>query len=386
MTPRAIGASLDEYRTCPCCHGPSSLFLSTGMGGNGTKDAATAELSAEQAADKFAALLGLNQTPETEFESPPHEKSRCEDATEELCRLWGTLMPGEENPTNPIICAFCAKYLPSLVASYKAEPCAFGPHYRMLVAVLQSNYFAKFMRTPQGSELYAFFVDNIITSNHPLRPSWASSSLRPTRTNINCTSSPCPRTFAHSWTTGFARRRHIVWDSFRLLTSPAPPPYRKRKQSKGGAARGQRRGPRRLMLVSTRESCRTSSRVYAFRVLDFSFLSFFRFTHSLVSFSSTESSTSSRAASAMRRCSSRSLDGRRSTATLCCTRTSTNICGRKVISEMMRVMWLRARRERAKPNSAASSAGAAIPSRIAVKCTRRKIGLCTSNGVSRRCT
>jgi hypothetical protein len=34
----------------------------------------------------------------------------------------------------------------------------------MLVAVLQSNYFAKFMRTPQGSELYAFFVDNIITS------------------------------------------------------------------------------------------------------------------------------------------------------------------------------------------------------------------------------
>ncbi|KAJ7844849.1 hypothetical protein B0H13DRAFT_2096068 [Mycena leptocephala] len=167
MTPRAIGASLDEYRTCPCCHGPSSLFLSTGMGGNGTEDAATAELSAEQAADKFAALLGLNQTPETEFESPPHEKSRCEHATEELCRLWGTLMPGEENPTNPIICAFCAKYLPSLVASYKAEPCAFGPHYRMLVAVLQSNYFAKFMRTPQGSELYAFFVDNIITSNHP---------------------------------------------------------------------------------------------------------------------------------------------------------------------------------------------------------------------------
>jgi hypothetical protein len=50
------------------------------------------------------------------------------------------------------------------VASYKAEPCALGPHYRMLIAVLQSNYFAKFMRTPQGSELYAFFVDNIITS------------------------------------------------------------------------------------------------------------------------------------------------------------------------------------------------------------------------------
>ncbi|KAJ7765507.1 hypothetical protein DFH07DRAFT_955750 [Mycena maculata] len=152
-TPRAIGASLDEYRTCPCCHGPSSLFVSTGMGGNGTKDAATAKLSAEQAADKFAALLGLNQTPEIEFELPPHEKSRCEDATEELCRLWGTLMPGEENPTDPIICAFCAKYLPSLVASYKADPCAFGPHFRMLIAVLQSNYFAKFMRTPQGSEL-----------------------------------------------------------------------------------------------------------------------------------------------------------------------------------------------------------------------------------------
>jgi hypothetical protein len=131
--------------------------------------------------------------------------------------------------------------------------------------------------------LYSIWVQERCSSSDkkrrttPLRPSWASSSLRPvrprpyhypvplnlhhtspsppsrqTRTNINCTSSPCPRTFAHSWTTGFARRRHIVWDSFRLLTSPAPPPYRKRKQSKGGAARGQRRGRRRLMLASTR--------------------------------------------------------------------------------------------------------------------------------------
>ncbi|KAF7358677.1 hypothetical protein MSAN_01206700 [Mycena sanguinolenta] len=36
----------------------------------------------------------------------------------------------------------------------------------MLLAVLQSNYFAKYMRSRDGPELYAFFVQEIISKNH----------------------------------------------------------------------------------------------------------------------------------------------------------------------------------------------------------------------------
>ncbi|KAJ7192948.1 hypothetical protein B0H12DRAFT_1082623 [Mycena haematopus] len=118
--------------------------------------------TAEEAADKLAAVLGLTPTGFTV------KHRNCVDASEELRDLWAALMPCEdEDPTDPIVCAFCARFLPSLISAYKAAPCVEGPYHCMLLAVLQSNYFAKYMRTPLGSELYAFFANQILSKNHP---------------------------------------------------------------------------------------------------------------------------------------------------------------------------------------------------------------------------
>ncbi|KAJ7932333.1 hypothetical protein B0H13DRAFT_1857160 [Mycena leptocephala] len=119
-------------------------------------------ISSEEAAAKFADVLGVTPTCFTRHEGP------CEDATDKLRDLWTALMRCEyEDPTDPIICAFCAKFLPSLISAYKADPCVNGLYHWMLLAVLQSNYFAKDLRGPLGSELYEFFVDLVLSRNHP---------------------------------------------------------------------------------------------------------------------------------------------------------------------------------------------------------------------------
>ncbi|KAF8143645.1 hypothetical protein K438DRAFT_1993709 [Mycena galopus ATCC 62051] len=129
---------------------------------DGSTSTVAALFTADEAASRLAALLGL--TP-AGFTLEGH--TNCVEATEKLRDLWTALMPCEdEDPSDPILCVFCAKFLPSLVSAYMAAPCAEVPHHCMLVAVLQSNYFAKYMRTPLGAELYAFFVDQILTWNH----------------------------------------------------------------------------------------------------------------------------------------------------------------------------------------------------------------------------
>ncbi|KAJ7896958.1 hypothetical protein B0H13DRAFT_2275936 [Mycena leptocephala] len=85
------------------------------------------------------------------------------DATEKLGDIWNELMPGEiEDGTHPIVCLFCAKYLPSLVSAYKAAPSVTGPYHAMLISIAQSLYFAKFMRSPAGAELYSFYAAQIL--------------------------------------------------------------------------------------------------------------------------------------------------------------------------------------------------------------------------------
>ncbi|KAJ7878159.1 hypothetical protein B0H14DRAFT_2567423 [Mycena olivaceomarginata] len=116
-------------------------------------------ITAEDAASRLATLLGLTPTGFIGYTDD------CVDATDKLRNLWTALMPSEaEDPTDPIIRAFCAKFLPSL-------PSVEGPYHRMLLAVLQSNYFAKYMRSPLGSELYPFFVNQVINGvSHHLSP------------------------------------------------------------------------------------------------------------------------------------------------------------------------------------------------------------------------
>ncbi|KAJ7481091.1 hypothetical protein B0H11DRAFT_2024152 [Mycena galericulata] len=157
MNTRVASRNIEENRICPCCHGRTLLGISTGLADpNATQpDIDDIELPAEEGAAKLAAHLGLTCT--------GFELNTAADATEKLRDLWNDLMPGEfEDTAHPIVCFFCAKYLPSLVSAYKAEPHADGPYHTMLVGIAQSLYFAKFMRSPAGADLYAFYVAQVI--------------------------------------------------------------------------------------------------------------------------------------------------------------------------------------------------------------------------------
>ncbi|KAK7039839.1 hypothetical protein R3P38DRAFT_2902138, partial [Favolaschia claudopus] len=126
-------------------------------------------LSARDSADRLAAHLGLTTTGEFKL----RKYKDCLIATDEMRQLFGDLVPGDsEEPSHPIVSAFCANYLPSLVNAYMENYCPEGPYHRLLVGILQSSYFAKYFRTPAGSDLYAFYVGNILLSTHeePLSP------------------------------------------------------------------------------------------------------------------------------------------------------------------------------------------------------------------------
>ncbi|KAJ7444323.1 hypothetical protein FB451DRAFT_1294323 [Mycena latifolia] len=147
--------SIEKNRTCPCCNGPASLGITTGLARGKPNATDDIEFPAEEGAAKLAAHLGLTAT--------RFELNTSADATEKLRDIWNELMPYEiEDTTNPIVCLFCAKYLPSLVSAYKADPHPAGPYHAMLVGVAQSLYFAKFMRSPAGADLYPFFVEQVL--------------------------------------------------------------------------------------------------------------------------------------------------------------------------------------------------------------------------------
>ncbi|KAJ6529476.1 hypothetical protein DFH09DRAFT_1185182 [Mycena vulgaris] len=154
--------SIEKNRACPCCNGPASLGITTGLARakpNATGDDDNIEFPTEEGATKLAAHLGLTAT--------GFELNTFADATEKLRDIWNEVMPGEfEDPTDPIVCLFCAKYLPSLVSAYKAEPNPDGPYHAMLVGVAQSLYFAKFMRSPAGADLYQFYVEQVLKARY----------------------------------------------------------------------------------------------------------------------------------------------------------------------------------------------------------------------------
>ncbi|KAJ7673637.1 hypothetical protein DFH06DRAFT_748318 [Mycena polygramma] len=163
LMPRAV-----QDRICPCCKGPASIGICTGMAGAYSPTNALAlalsrqEVSPEDGAATLAAHLGLTENGFTIIDS-----EKCAGATDELRELWSALMPDEfEDYGHPIVCIFCAKYLPSLVAAYKAEPDPYGPYQTMLVGVSQSLYFAKFLRSPLGSDLYVFYVDQLLAPHN----------------------------------------------------------------------------------------------------------------------------------------------------------------------------------------------------------------------------
>ncbi|KAJ7033364.1 hypothetical protein C8F04DRAFT_1104511 [Mycena alexandri] len=147
---------LENDRKCPYCNDQCTMGITTGLARTSPADGVTAkEVPAEEGAAKLAAHLGLTAT--------GFEINTNPDATEKLADIWNELMPGEfEDGTHPIVCLFCAKYLPSLVSAYKAAPSVTGAYHAMLLGISQSLYFAKFMRSPAGAELYAFYVAQIL--------------------------------------------------------------------------------------------------------------------------------------------------------------------------------------------------------------------------------
>ncbi|KAJ7761664.1 hypothetical protein B0H16DRAFT_1530217 [Mycena metata] len=149
-----------RYHKCSGCNGPASLGLSTGIRSNSDDDAPLqphCSVPAEEGATRLATHLGLTAI--------GVELNTQEDAAEELRNLWRELIPScheQEQCRHPIVCCFCAKYLPSLVLAFKADHRPAGPYHVMLLAVAQGVYFAKFMRTPAGANFYAFYVSRVL--------------------------------------------------------------------------------------------------------------------------------------------------------------------------------------------------------------------------------
>ncbi|KAJ7833175.1 hypothetical protein B0H13DRAFT_2288924 [Mycena leptocephala] len=177
----------EENRKCPCCNGAASLGICTGLAtGRPSINKCTCgrqrpfgpflrlpnffpwlatQLSPEKGATKLAAHPGPTATG---FELIPPEKYADAD---ELRELWSELVPGEfEDHSHPIACAFCAKFLPSLVSAHKAAPTAHGPYHCMLIGVSQSLYFAKFMRSPLGSDLWSCYLNENGPSGDHIAP------------------------------------------------------------------------------------------------------------------------------------------------------------------------------------------------------------------------
>ncbi|KAJ7464135.1 hypothetical protein FB451DRAFT_1264727 [Mycena latifolia] len=120
--------------------------------------------AAPDAAVRIAAHLGLTAHG---FEHIPRPAKRRAAATEELRTLLQEFIHDEGGEVcDVVIAAFCAKFLPSLVAAYRAAPHHEGPYHHMLGCVMQNDYFAKFMRSPPGADLYAFYVDQILRQVH----------------------------------------------------------------------------------------------------------------------------------------------------------------------------------------------------------------------------
>ncbi|KAJ7264150.1 hypothetical protein C8J57DRAFT_1331935 [Mycena rebaudengoi] len=68
----------------------------------------------------------------------------------------------EEDEMEVIHASFCARFLPALVDAYKSAPDVLGPYTKMLRVVLDSGYFAKFMRGALGSDLYMLHAERLV--------------------------------------------------------------------------------------------------------------------------------------------------------------------------------------------------------------------------------
>ncbi|KAJ7795549.1 hypothetical protein B0H14DRAFT_3495822 [Mycena olivaceomarginata] len=74
----ASSTSPNQKKTCPCCGGPANLYICTGIRKDGPATVAGL-FTSEEAAAKFADVLGLAPTSFTRHEGP------CEDATDKVC-------------------------------------------------------------------------------------------------------------------------------------------------------------------------------------------------------------------------------------------------------------------------------------------------------------
>ncbi|KAJ7128813.1 hypothetical protein C8R43DRAFT_1027227 [Mycena crocata] len=155
------------------------------------------KISAQEGAEKLAAHLGLTTTA---FDLIPPQK--YEVATAELrnisMEVSTPLNEEVEDCNDPVMSAFCARFLPSLILAYKKAPRPESPYALMLYWTTQNDYFSKLMRSPWGSDLYVFHVDQLLAHASSVRKRKTSSTNAiPTLQDLSMTSTL--RTFAEDY-------------------------------------------------------------------------------------------------------------------------------------------------------------------------------------------
>ncbi|KAF7361037.1 hypothetical protein MSAN_01134200 [Mycena sanguinolenta] len=79
---------------------------------------------------------------------------------EEFRTIYAT-MAEHEHRIDIVIASFASRFLPALVERYNSVPHVISPYATMMRALLDSGYFAKFMRGPWGSNLYRLQAERL---------------------------------------------------------------------------------------------------------------------------------------------------------------------------------------------------------------------------------
>ncbi|KAJ7496320.1 hypothetical protein B0H11DRAFT_2276467 [Mycena galericulata] len=97
----------------------------------------------------------------TEENHPPLGTEDAAAFSQEIIKIHETIMTEDEHGMEIIIASFSSRFLPMLVERYYSVPHVISPYATMMRMLLDSGYFAKFMRGPWGSNFYRLHAERL---------------------------------------------------------------------------------------------------------------------------------------------------------------------------------------------------------------------------------
>ncbi|KAJ6568860.1 hypothetical protein B0H19DRAFT_1134074 [Mycena capillaripes] len=96
----------------------------------------------------------------TDENDPPLGTEDAAAFSQEIMKLYETIEE-DECGMDIIVASFSSRFLPMLVERYNSVPHVISPYATMIRMLLDSGYFAKFMRGPWGSNLYRLHAERL---------------------------------------------------------------------------------------------------------------------------------------------------------------------------------------------------------------------------------